>query len=232
MTTTAYPATDKQLAFVDRLVAERDVVLNISDVAAFSATLREQRLTKDGASALINKLLSTPTNPKPDAPANEAPAHRPNRYGGNCGRCGKRVLPGEGYIVKSGGWVTFHHDGDCPEDLESKVEALLADLPDGYFAIPFIGIDADRNDLTFLGIRTTRAGKRYMVHVVGGHGEYDDMTIMWIEKAVAALKAADLSEAAALYGRELAHCGRCGRTLTDLESRTRGTGPECATKGW
>jgi hypothetical protein len=31
----------------------------------------------------------------------------------------------------------------------------------------------------------------------------------------------------ARYGIEFGHCGRCGRSLTDEESRTRGIGPEC-----
>jgi hypothetical protein len=35
------------------------------------------------------------------------------------------------------------------------------------------------------------------------------------------------------YGRELGHCGHCGRTLTNEESRARGIGPICAGKmGW
>jgi hypothetical protein len=35
------------------------------------------------------------------------------------------------------------------------------------------------------------------------------------------------------YGRELGHCGHCGRTLTNDESRERGIGPVCAGKiGW
>lgn len=34
-------------------------------------------------------------------------------------------------------------------------------------------------------------------------------------------------------GRELGHCGVCGRTLTDEESRARGIGPICAeNNGW
>lgn len=35
------------------------------------------------------------------------------------------------------------------------------------------------------------------------------------------------------YGHELNHCGVCGRTLTDADSRTAGIGPKCAAKmGW
>lgn len=35
------------------------------------------------------------------------------------------------------------------------------------------------------------------------------------------------------YGRELGHCGVCGRTLTNAESRAEGIGPICRSKnGW
>jgi len=40
-------------------------------------------------------------------------------------------------------------------------------------------------------------------------------------------------EASQLYGKELGHCGVCGRILTNQESRDLGIGPICAGKmGW
>ncbi len=42
--------------------------------------------------------------------------------------------------------------------------------------------------------------------------------------------AANPREAMARYGRELGVCARCGRTLTDEESRTVGIGPVCRDK--
>lgn len=45
--------------------------------------------------------------------------------------------------------------------------------------------------------------------------------------------AIDPRAASERYGRELGHCGVCGRTLTDEESRARGIGPICAeNNGW
>lgn len=45
--------------------------------------------------------------------------------------------------------------------------------------------------------------------------------------------ASDPSAASRRYGRELEHCGVCGRTLTDTNSRAEGIGPVCAAKtGW
>lgn len=43
----------------------------------------------------------------------------------------------------------------------------------------------------------------------------------------------DVQGAMERYGRELGHCGHCGRTLTNEVSRERGIGPVCAQKmGW
>lgn len=39
-------------------------------------------------------------------------------------------------------------------------------------------------------------------------------------------------DAAALFGRLIGTCGRCGRLLSDDDSRARGLGPVCASKGW
>lgn len=43
----------------------------------------------------------------------------------------------------------------------------------------------------------------------------------------------DVQGAMERYGRELGHCGHCGRALTNEESRARGIGPICAGRmGW
>jgi Family of unknown function (DUF6011) len=53
------------------------------------------------------------------------------------------------------------------------------------------------------------------------------------KKSIMAEIAKDPKEASMCYGRELGHCGICGRTLTDEDSRERGIGPICAVKyGW
>jgi hypothetical protein len=47
------------------------------------------------------------------------------------------------------------------------------------------------------------------------------------------LIAANPKEAMLRYGKELGHCGHCGRTLTDETSRSLGIGPVCRGKlGW
>ena len=131
-----------------------------------------------------------------------------------------------------GRWIVAHVEGGCPVDLQVELNQLLAEIPKGYYAIPFIGLDAARNDLTFLAVGMKDNGDRTLRHVVGGHGELDGMSIEWCRRAVAGLNATSLEVAAATYGQEYSHCGRCGRSLTDDASRARGIGPECATKLW
>lgn len=240
-------ATAKQIDFITKLVSERAERNHVADVDAVRMALTAQRLTKSGASALIDKLLAQPKDePKVDPIAEQAraerdarqavapPQYRSNNYAGACGTCGNRVQAREGRIERiNGRWVTFHLDGQCPTHLQDKLNALLADQADGYFAVPFIGREG-QTDLTFFGIRTDgrkgHEGNRYVVHVIGGHGETEDVSIDWVERALAALATVDQAEAMALYGRELKHCGLCGRTLTNDASRAIGIGPECAAK--
>lgn len=47
---------------------------------------------------------------------------------------------------------------------------------------------------------------------------------------VAAIIAAGPEACMARYGQELGECGRCGKTLTDADSRARGIGPDCLGK--
>lgn len=47
---------------------------------------------------------------------------------------------------------------------------------------------------------------------------------------VSAIVAAGPDDCMARYGQLIGRCGRCGRTLTDADSRARGIGPDCAGK--
>lgn len=48
------------------------------------------------------------------------------------------------------------------------------------------------------------------------------------EDIKAAIRKVGFKEASIRYGRELGHCGVCGRTLTNEASRAAGIGPKCA----
>jgi hypothetical protein len=228
-------ASPKQFDFIRSLVTDRKVNNAIPSIADFMEALTSQRLTKGGASALIDTLLAQPKDAvaRTEAtPTPMAPEVRGNRYPGKCGSCGKGVATDDGRIERiNGRWITFHLDGDCPQDLQSQLNTMLDGREDGYFCVPFIGGD-NHTDYTFFGIRTRNngSGDRYVVHVVGGHGDIKDMSLAWIERAIVALDAVDYLGALMNYGTKLGHCGMCGRTLTDQHSRAMGLGPDCAAK--
>lgn len=74
--------------------------------------------------------------------------------------------------------------------------------------------------------RVTRTG-RIVVWTAGGEWPYNgalNAGLEWIK--------ANQREAASLFGRLTESCGRCGRPLSDDDSRARGLGPVCAGKAW
>jgi hypothetical protein len=73
--------------------------------------------------------------------------------------------------------------------------------------------------------RVTRDG-RIRIWTAGGEYPY---TGKGLNEALTWIKA-NPREAAELFGRLTETCGRCGRALSDDDSRARGLGPVCATK--
>ena len=86
------------------------------------------------------------------------------------------------------------------------------------------------NDLDFI-----RWGERKVLRVVGGHAD-TPLALAQAESALDRIEAMtddEITQASALYGAQMEHCGRCGRHLTDRVSRAVGVGPDCRTKdGW
>jgi hypothetical protein len=102
-----------------------------------------------------------------------------------------------------------------------------AEVPDGRYAVEEDGT------LKFFHIRNGKANTRWAGFVFVDIQASDD-TYPLKDRArkarVLASIAADLETAARRYGQELGVCGRCGRTLTDEESRAYGIGPICRDK--
>jgi hypothetical protein len=91
-------------------------------------------------------------------------------------------------------------------------------IREGYYAYsPDGGMTADH-------YRVRRSG-RIVVWTAGGEHPYNGKLnegLEWIK--------ANPREAAELFGRLVGTCGRCGRDLSDDDSRARGLGPVCAGK--
>lgn len=100
----------------------------------------------------------------------------------------------------------------------------FADVPDGYYAVT-----AEEGHLAFYRVSTWKSGDRKVqvqasdeLHQVKGH-KAADAILAKVREVTAPL-------AGKLYADEIGNCWRCGRTLTDAESRARGIGPVCINK--
>lgn len=194
------PATEKQIAFLKSLIAER--CPDVDDDYTNKVIAQGRTRVSKAIDQLLNK-------PKAEVKKDDKP--RTNEYAGRCEDCGGRVLPREGNLNKAdnGKWEVTHTE--CPQ--------TEFDFPFGRYAV-----DTDEGHLAF-----------YVLNHRGLHVQASDDTHPLPANAIKAVAdkiAADPQAASERYGQELGHCGRCGRTLTDEESRGRGTGPICATKGW
>jgi hypothetical protein len=106
-------------------------------------------------------------------------------------------------------------------------QPTATEVPDGRYAVEEDGT------LKFFHIRNGKANTRWAGFVFVDIQASDDLYPLKdrARKArVLAAIAADLETASRRYGQELGVCGRCGRTLTDEESRAYGIGPVCRGK--
>lgn len=160
---------------------------------------------------------------------------RPNRYGGDCARCGSYVAEGSGLLGKRGGnWVAVHRDGDCVTKTDEKFSTLpkaapdapVAEVPEGHYAIASTG----KNDLAFYRVDRPADGKyagRVFVKLIVGGRPGMNVKAANVPGILARIAEAGIDESGAMYGREIGRCCRCNRHLTDEESRSLGIGPEC-----
>ena len=100
----------------------------------------------------------------------------------------------------------------------------FTDVPDGYYAVT-----TEANVLAFYRVSTWKSGDRKVqvhasdsLHLVKGHRSTDAI--------LAKVRLSTPPVAGKRFAAEIGACYRCGRTLTDDESRARGIGPVCAGK--
>jgi hypothetical protein len=100
-------------------------------------------------------------------------------------------------------------------------------IPEGYYATPSL---TGHNDLDFWRVDKPAEGKWagyiFVKRVIGGRPSVNVKGSTKFQ-ALDAILAAGPEQAMALYGQTLGYCGRCGRHLTDEESRAYGIGPVC-----
>jgi hypothetical protein len=182
------------------------------------------------------------------------PSVRTNKYAGTCVGCGNTVQPEQGILFRSmgvgsqrlgeGQWLVRHQPGDCeearllqdikvmqPKQADKPRQTVnFKSIPQGYYATKSA---TGNNDLDFWFVRVPDDGKwagyRFVRRIVGGRGPQQ----IHKSEQMAALRAileAGVEAAGNLYADELGNCKKCGRDLTDDESRARRMGPICAGK--
>lgn len=99
----------------------------------------------------------------------------------------------------------------------------FTDVPDGYYAVM-----TDDNVLAFYRVSTWKKSGDRKVQVQAS----DELHLVKGYKATDAILAKIRRDTPPIAGKryadELGNCYRCGRTLTDEDSRARGIGPKCA----
>ena len=230
-------ATEKQVAFLARLVAERDP----SNAVVIEAQAALDRGTsKRVASGLIDSLMAMSRTATPAPSTRTTSPIRSNRYAGTCRTCGQAVEVEAGRIEKiDGRWATFHLDGECPEVEQtdaSPVEGIdISGVPAGRYGIPGgdtrLKVQIDRPERgnwagwTFIRDAAEYGQGRRYGKIRPGSEIYvgDIMTEM-------AAIAADPLAAAKRYGELTSRCCICNRKLEDEGSVAAGIGPVCARK--
>jgi hypothetical protein len=217
-------ATPKQVAFLRRLVEERPAILNGATVDEWLEAKQIGLLTIRDISKVIDTVKAIAVPVKPEH------AHLPeghvivNKRTGVCPLCLGEVSIGDGYAVHThNGWKNYHRLGEC-----LNLDDAIAGIADGYYAFPSA---SGNNDLDFFRVHV-KSGHREILRVIGGHPDraLGSTETKAVVERLTSCTPEELTEAQALFGREIGRCGKCGRHLTDESSRQRGLGPECASK--
>jgi hypothetical protein len=206
--TRANGATDKQRAFIARLCDElgRD-----ADDRPVPADSREASRMIDALKAQVARARRAGTATRPERKATERQveflADLLNERAHDLGEIDPAALAFE----RASALITELLDAP-------RAKVAAHGIREGRYAYtPDDGTTADH-------YRVRRDGK-IVVWTAGGEWPYNGALnegLQWIK--------ANPREAAELFGRLTETCGRCGRDLSDDDSRARGLGPVCATK--
>lgn len=218
-------ATEKQVAFLTRLIAERPTA------AAERHTGAVETLTKAQASNLIEALLALPKENGPAAPAADGPAeYRWAKVGDEWLARGPQARSGDRIVITKADGSTAdavvvepwpHGEGlhRVRRAYDAQANAPKVDLEAGK-----VYTTADGR---FVKVTLTRAGRQIgKVRLDEGGWEYVPGVLKHITGPVTA-------EQAAAWGHDHDRCVFCGRDLTDDgagRSVEVGYGPVCAEK--
>ena len=248
--TTARPASEKQLAFAEKLIQER--VRDELEASQYRAAL--PNLTTRSASEVIDHLLALPA-PAPLAyQGPEADHVMVSKRHSKCGRCGHPTFAGQAHAsVVAKVWSSYHFAGECPEGevQSSGIDFRVAcetfgrhsnwNGKDSYtlrLADP-VHVDGQVSGETRLKVKVSYNQTTGWVNV-SDDAEYGRGTQYGSQRPGAeyvgdaattlARMLADVQASAAAYGQITSTCGCCYRKLEDELSVERGIGPICWAK--
>ena len=119
------------------------------------------------------------------------------------------------------------------KELRRELAAALAELVPDHARFRLAAALPGEDKIRFFRIDTPQKGKwagAVFTKEQAGDEVYPVKGASREELVLRTLLKYGVREAMTLYAKELEHCGICGRTLTDEESRARGIGPVCADK--
>lgn len=220
-------ALPEQVNYAAKLYAQVNTVTN-----AQLALIKNDFRTKpfDELNEVINGLLAAKRGVTAHPPANPVDKIRRNRYAGKCTKCNGWIEAEAGELVKAGAKWGVNHIGECPAPVAPTVTTPAVELEDGVYRL---------DDTIFRVYHTVhganvQVAKRLIVHEETP-GEF---TATWEyegKKPLAKLTAEHhlTEDEAKVFGITYGFCVRCGRTLTQEESKHVGYGKTCAGhQGW
>lgn len=117
----------------------------------------------------------------------------------------------------------------APAQVKASTERS-GDIPEGYYATKSA---SGHNDLDFWKVDKPTEGRwkgyTFVKRVIGGRAS---VNVRKHEKTevLRAIREAGPEQAMQLFGQTLGKCGKCGRHLTDEQSRALGIGPVCRSR--
>jgi len=249
--TLANPASDKQLAFIGKLIAER--VTDLAEVAQYGAVI--PTLTTKSASEVIDHLLALPA-PVPAAyQGPEADHVMVSKRHAKCALCDHPTFAGQAHasVVTTTGrkvWSSYHYRGECPEgavqssgiDFRASLEKYGKQYKSGgqsYISLHLADpahADGQVVDETRLKVRVRLTVGSDWVNVTDvaeyGHGQAygsqrPGQAYTGDASDTLARMLADVPRSLAAYGEITSHCGICTLELEAGISVARQIGPIC-----
>jgi len=111
-----------------------------------------------------------------------------------------------------------------------KPRDAYTDIPNGYYAVKE-NPDVEGGKIHYYRVSRSKSGQYVNVQEMASDTLYPVRPWGRAIEILSTIRTRGPRDAAKLFGRTIGRCCRCGRTLTDEDSRTAGIGPDCAGKG-